>query len=689
MVNPGAFSPLRKAFLLEQKPLYATAATGNYTADCIVDIQRRYFKWFPIDLPHDQEPSAESLAQVDDNAADPEPVAPNADELGAEEYEKEMADFECTQALIVFRKAQIKRWMAYQYHKDRDISAKDSSVHDAYTALLHRLTGKGKKKPRLQPAMALWKASNLETWKDEVKHRVGPTTSSKKLAAIRIQAMSDLFKALPPDEKEDWNCLAVEDHLLRVAAWEAEISAPLATDPQSFQNCIEGLVQFVQPILDIISDATGWKATLLAGGPEPADGGRLNIISVHSGHTTGTVKMNFGRSEREGYKNSVLPLFGRFLRKCYTVEQCRARALATPLLSLEQLDLQGDDATFDRGDDLPPTPLPAPVLPPTPPLAPVLPPTPTSDASPPSLPPSSSSPSPPTSPSPSPSPTRNPVSRSGSPPILPPVSRAPSPSPTSPPTLAAAALLQPSSQVEGEQVVVSSSVDQDMDMDVGDSVGDKRMAEDAAGRANPKRSKSSLTSASAAGQRRRNYGGRRKRTAAVTATATSTTPASSAVSTNTDGASSRWFLRAMEMLELLSLGAGWSELIATWAKFEAEANYEGLRKLPANRRSAAIGDWIQHARSPTWRPVITAPEFKKAFYTWWTALQPAWRVDDAGTLCRGEGDLTCVRVAGVNGILSALAALFFWGAIVIEGSDSERLAWTQACDDVAWVVGRV
>ena len=43
-------------------------------------------------------------------------------------------------------------------------------------------------------------------------------------------------------------------------------------------RCIQGLVCFAQPILDLISEATGWKTTLLVGGPEPAHGGHLNVI---------------------------------------------------------------------------------------------------------------------------------------------------------------------------------------------------------------------------------------------------------------------------------------------------------------------------------------------------------------------------------------------------------------------------
>ncbi|KAF9472823.1 hypothetical protein BDN70DRAFT_780715, partial [Pholiota conissans] len=70
MVNPGAFQGSRREFLTAQKELYANAVTDNHVADAVADIQRRYFKRYPITLPHTEEPSTESLANVDDNSAD-------------------------------------------------------------------------------------------------------------------------------------------------------------------------------------------------------------------------------------------------------------------------------------------------------------------------------------------------------------------------------------------------------------------------------------------------------------------------------------------------------------------------------------------------------------------------------------------------------------------------------------------
>lgn len=82
MVNPGVFVGSRKIFLESQKDIYAAAVAGNHVIDTVADIQRRYFKRYPIDLPHNEEPSDTWISQVDDDAPDPEIEAPNMDILG-------------------------------------------------------------------------------------------------------------------------------------------------------------------------------------------------------------------------------------------------------------------------------------------------------------------------------------------------------------------------------------------------------------------------------------------------------------------------------------------------------------------------------------------------------------------------------------------------------------------------------
>jgi len=105
MVNPGTFQGSRKDFLLGEIPAYSAGVTGGYAADALALIQRRYFKRYPLDLPHTVEPSAESLAAVDDNAADVDVPEPDQDSMSDEEYQAAMKRLAERQKLFSYRKA--------------------------------------------------------------------------------------------------------------------------------------------------------------------------------------------------------------------------------------------------------------------------------------------------------------------------------------------------------------------------------------------------------------------------------------------------------------------------------------------------------------------------------------------------------------------------------------------------------
>lgn len=94
MVNPRAFQGSHKDFLLSQKATYSAGIAGGYAADALAIIQQQYFKWYPIDLPHDQEPDAEALASVDYDAPDIEQEEPDEAQLGPKEYAATMSALE-------------------------------------------------------------------------------------------------------------------------------------------------------------------------------------------------------------------------------------------------------------------------------------------------------------------------------------------------------------------------------------------------------------------------------------------------------------------------------------------------------------------------------------------------------------------------------------------------------------------
>ncbi|KAK7017061.1 SERTA domain-containing protein 3 [Paramarasmius palmivorus] len=145
--------------------------------------------------------------------------------------------------------------------------------------------------------------------------------------AVRQEVIRNAFNKLDPKTCQTWAETARTQATQKESEYIAAIKAPPPTDPASRQSAIERIPSFVQPVLDGMSEATGWSFTLLAGGPEPADGGRLNIISCHSGVTLGPKPLNFGAAAREGYKKYVIPLYANFLQRSYTVDECRRRAM--------------------------------------------------------------------------------------------------------------------------------------------------------------------------------------------------------------------------------------------------------------------------------------------------------------------------------------------------------------------------
>ena len=105
MVNPGAFQGSRKIFLQSQTADYQAGVVGGYAADALAQIQRKYFKRYPIDMPHNEEPSTERLATVDDEAAEEELEGPDIDALDEDELAAAMVKLEERQVMLRFRKA--------------------------------------------------------------------------------------------------------------------------------------------------------------------------------------------------------------------------------------------------------------------------------------------------------------------------------------------------------------------------------------------------------------------------------------------------------------------------------------------------------------------------------------------------------------------------------------------------------
>lgn len=87
-----AFPGHRGEFLAGEMVDYANAVEAGTLPDIVASIQRRFFKRFPPTLADNEEPSAEWLAQVNDNTAEPEIVVPNEDSMTPDEFTAAMTE---------------------------------------------------------------------------------------------------------------------------------------------------------------------------------------------------------------------------------------------------------------------------------------------------------------------------------------------------------------------------------------------------------------------------------------------------------------------------------------------------------------------------------------------------------------------------------------------------------------------
>lgn len=155
-----------------------------------------------------------------------------------------------------------------------------------------------------------------------------------------------------------------------------------------------------------------------------------------------------------------------------------------------------------------------------------------------------------------------------------------------------------------------------------------------------------------------------------------------------------WFVKAISMLDDAALGERWALLVVAWIAFEEKHECRPNGTLSARGRPTAVADWIQRARSITWRPIIKdSRAYGKEHLAWWESLQPEWRLldgvgDETDFAQLEDGDLQALEKPGVNGLLSVVASLFFWGtAVKAAGKKSKR--WDEAVDDLLYVFTRL
>lgn len=149
------------------------------------------------------------------------------------------------------------------------------------------------------------------------------------------------------------------------------------------------------------------------------------------------------------------------------------------------------------------------------------------------------------------------------------------------------------------------------------------------------------------------------------------------------------------------LGSHWTKLVDHFVLLEAADEYASHSSLPRDGRPEMASKWVNDGRlsrtktkkMPT-LALADLPAFKRSFQTWYDGMQPSWRskVEDRwvrAKVGRKKLDWELLDVRGVNGMLTVIATLYWWGMAVRNHSQDEYDEWEAAVDDVSWVLQKM
>lgn len=198
---------------------------------------------------------------------------------------------------------QIASWFSYRYMRKHHPDPRSTDPSNPFTALLFSLTGKpSRDKPRQKSAVNCWSKSEDASTAISAEVRkicIAQGIQRNQSVGVWNQVAQDKFALLTDAERKIWEQKAKDAHAEDIAAWKALNEGNISTKPEDrqryvcpllpiayiliilrilFLRCIEGLIRLGQLVIEAMSESMGMNIALFAGGPEPANGGRLSII---------------------------------------------------------------------------------------------------------------------------------------------------------------------------------------------------------------------------------------------------------------------------------------------------------------------------------------------------------------------------------------------------------------------------
>ncbi|KAF8834460.1 hypothetical protein BDN67DRAFT_1016482 [Paxillus ammoniavirescens] len=179
--------------------------------------------------------------------------------------------------------------------------------NDPWAWLLGQLSGVAKKRPKVLQPHQRW---SKDHFKNDMKDNFEAQWSAadrpnKERATFRDQYTRDQFLALDTDTQAHYARLAKEEGKNVVDAWTTDLSSTLSMDPADRQAALDRLPSFAGPLLAGVHEILGMHVTLLVGGAEPHKHACTKVVTI--------------------------TLLHDYLSTCYTQDECDQRKLPPAL----------------------------------------------------------------------------------------------------------------------------------------------------------------------------------------------------------------------------------------------------------------------------------------------------------------------------------------------------------------------
>ncbi|KAK0460311.1 hypothetical protein IW261DRAFT_1429097 [Armillaria novae-zelandiae] len=300
-----------------------------------------------------------------------------------EDFMKRWPIPECAETIASNSPEDIAKWAVQDLHYQK---WKEACLVAAATASSKSLTNSPKKTKvvyTLRPQRRLravqiysrcyYKERVRPAVKKAIRQSANPLSHGQKLTIIN-KITHDTFQSESEEIKAE-----VLDALEQLREEQAKAAQKGEQTPEDYLDAIDATPALLKRFLGDLAVQTGWWFSVIAGGPDPADGGNIHTGSFHVGmdghkrhfedeYVHHSIDPKDSTSRRTNFKDAVIVPYGRFLKTLFSPEVRAQRACnLADLKAFNETFHEAEPEAMPGTSGLIPMP-PSPPSPPSPPL---------------------------------------------------------------------------------------------------------------------------------------------------------------------------------------------------------------------------------------------------------------------------------------------------------------------------------